>query len=332
MKFSIIIPVYNVKDYLKQCLESILNQTYTDYEIIIVDDGSEDGSEVICDEYAKNNNIMCIHQINQGLSVARNVGIGYARGEYLLFIDSDDYLLDNQALFRLSKKSDGCDIVTFFWSEISDDKTKKYIHDCEMYKYDWNASYDNGRVYLLDALRKSRLMPWYACMRIYRKEFWLKEGFRFPKDIKYEDAYLIPKVLFLAKNINVENTLIYGYRVQRQGAISAVKSLNLQSEKNKLTVMKNNIEWISNLNNINDELKTRMLYNFSSLYYGALINATAVKKADRNILWKLLKREKWICQYSIYGKERLVAIAIKLFGVKFVGWILGIRRRKRYGI
>lgn len=90
---SVIIPVYNAEKYLKQCIESVLNQTYTDFELILVDDGSTDSSALICDEYVKKDNrVIVIHQKNQGRCVARNVGMGHSMGEYIQFMDNDDLL------------------------------------------------------------------------------------------------------------------------------------------------------------------------------------------------------------------------------------------------
>lgn len=96
MKLSIIIPVYRTQDTLERCLESILQQSFTDYEMILVDDGSDDGSPQLCDEYArKDARIRVIHKENGGLSDARNAGIREARGEYITFVDSDDTMVDN---------------------------------------------------------------------------------------------------------------------------------------------------------------------------------------------------------------------------------------------
>ena len=110
---SIIIPVYNVKPYLKRCVESVLNQSYTDFESILVDDGSTDGSSVICDEYLeRDSRIRVIHKENGGLSDARNAGIKAAVGEYILFVDSDDFL-NTDALDTLTKEiRPGVDIIT----------------------------------------------------------------------------------------------------------------------------------------------------------------------------------------------------------------------------
>ena len=99
MKFSIVIPIYKVEKYLHECVDSVLNQTFTDFEIILVDDGSPDKCPQICDEYAKqHSNISVIHQKNAGIACARNTGIAAAKGEYVICIDSDDYLVDADVL------------------------------------------------------------------------------------------------------------------------------------------------------------------------------------------------------------------------------------------
>ena len=93
---SIIVPIYNVEQYISKCIESILAQTYRDFELILVDDGSPDNCGKICDEYAKQDSrVHVIHQENSGLSAARNAGIDDAKGEYIMFVDSDDFITDN---------------------------------------------------------------------------------------------------------------------------------------------------------------------------------------------------------------------------------------------
>ena len=108
MKVSIIIPVYNVEKYLEKCIKSVLNQTYQNLEIILVDDGSKDKSAIICDEYmVKDNRITVIHKQNGGLSSARNAGIEVATGEAVFFLDSDDYISKEciEKLVKLMKKN-----------------------------------------------------------------------------------------------------------------------------------------------------------------------------------------------------------------------------------
>lgn len=115
MKFSIILPIYNVEKYLRPCIDSILSQTYKDYEIILVDDGSKDLSGHICDEYGeKYAYVKVLHKPNGGLSDARNYGLSYAKGDYVFFIDSDDYLIDDEVLSKLVEKSKSKpDVIAF---------------------------------------------------------------------------------------------------------------------------------------------------------------------------------------------------------------------------
>ena len=112
---SVIIPVYNVEKYLEECIDSVLAQTYQNIEIILVDDGSTDSSGLICDRYAeKNTNISVIHQKNSGLSAARNSGLNKANGDYIYFLDSDDYISADaiEKLFSIAE-NDKSDIVFF---------------------------------------------------------------------------------------------------------------------------------------------------------------------------------------------------------------------------
>lgn len=125
MMFSIILPIYNVEKYLRPCIDSILLQTYKDYEIILVDDGSKDSSGHICDEYGEK--YLCIkvlHKPNGGLSDARNYGLPYAKGDYVFFVDSDDYLIDNEVLSKLVERSkSNPDVIAFKsvkWFESTD--------------------------------------------------------------------------------------------------------------------------------------------------------------------------------------------------------------------
>lgn len=136
---SIIVPIYNLEKYLPRCLDSIINQTYSDIEIILVDDGSTDGSNAICDVYAaKDNRIHAIHKCNEGVSKARNVGIDYAHGEYLSFIDGDD-TIDPDYIETMYKEISGSDfeIVRLSWErggvnftyQVKFDKNGKYVVD-----------------------------------------------------------------------------------------------------------------------------------------------------------------------------------------------------------
>ena len=115
MKFSVIVPCYKVEKYLSECVDSVLNQTYTDFEVILVDDGSPDRVPEICDEYVKKDfRVRVVHQKNAGIACARNAGIAVANGEYVICIDSDDYLIDANVLSHINEKTaTNPDVVMF---------------------------------------------------------------------------------------------------------------------------------------------------------------------------------------------------------------------------
>lgn len=115
MKFSIIIPCYKVEKYLSECVDSVLNQTFTDFELILVDDGSPDRVPGMCDEYVKKDaRVRVIHQKNAGIACARNAGIAVAKGEYVVCIDSDDYLIDTSSLCKIASKTKKCPEIVMF--------------------------------------------------------------------------------------------------------------------------------------------------------------------------------------------------------------------------
>lgn len=119
IKISIIIPVYNAKKYLQRCVNSIINQTYRYIEIILVNDGSVDGSAELCDQLAKiDNRILVVHQLNQGVSVARNIGMDYATGDYILFVDSDDRISENLCKLAI-EKIEQYNVDAVYWGNYS---------------------------------------------------------------------------------------------------------------------------------------------------------------------------------------------------------------------
>ena len=115
MKFSIVVPVYNVEKYIRKCIESIITQTYQNFELIIVDDGSTDYSGKICDKYINKSNVKVFHKKNGGASSAINYGIKKSKGEYLMFIDGDDFLYDVNCLEELNKiiNNSNVDIIQY---------------------------------------------------------------------------------------------------------------------------------------------------------------------------------------------------------------------------
>ena len=130
MQFSIILPVYNVKNYLQECVDSVLCQSFSDYEIILVDDGSQDGSSELCDKLAiEHDCIRVIHKENGGAADCRNVGLRHAKGEYIVFIDSDDFITDESFLEQINLQlTQPVDMVLYKYRKYDDNSSK--FSDC----------------------------------------------------------------------------------------------------------------------------------------------------------------------------------------------------------
>ena len=199
-KISIIIPVYNVEKYLKKCLDSVISQSYKNLEIIIVDDGSIDNSLNICLDYQKKDNrIKVIHQENKGLSGARNRGFEESTGDYIWYIDSDDYI-ENDSLKVIKPYLDKYDIIVFNFNEIRDNRVIK-IKDTK--------EYDNvNQKYML-----SYAMAW---NKIFNRK--ILGGEEFPDRLTYEDLYLMPTLGLKTNRIVFIDNYLYNY-VQRSDSI-----------------------------------------------------------------------------------------------------------------
>ena len=209
---SIIVPVYNVEEFIDVCLLSITKQTYSNLEIIIVDDGSTDNSGKICDQWEeKDNRIKVIHKQNGGLSDARNVGLDNAAGEWIMFVDSDDFVnLDMVRIASGIAKKNHSDLVAFDYLQVPEEcnEVQPYLSGIyeELYQEDE----------LLRAFIKTGKGSMIACNKLYRKELWNRV--RFPLGKVHEDEYVIVDILEQIHYATVIDSKLYYYR-QRQGSI-----------------------------------------------------------------------------------------------------------------
>ncbi len=208
---SVIVPVYKVENVLNYCIDSILNQTYKDFELILVDDGSPDNSGKICDEYAKKDNrIKVIHKENGGVSSARNCGIDAAKGKYICFVDSDDYPCINYLLdmINMCKKFDGCDLLLGGFNVVSDYKSniEKKVLFTEDHNYSCVSRLDFIRMYEKWVIQ----MPWnklYKLKIIKTSKIRFDENLSLGEDILFNIDYLTNS----NGNIAILNKPIYNY-------------------------------------------------------------------------------------------------------------------------
>lgn len=241
-KISVIIPVYNVQDYLSKCLESVVNQSYANLEIILVDDGSTDSSGVICDEWVeKDSRIRVVHKENGGISEARNVGLRIATGEYIAFVDSDDiihskmYELLLQAMDQNGADISICHEVSFYEASFTFD-------ELETYSIERIENREELIVHFTDAWSLPTNAVW---NKVYKRE--LVDSIFFVEGKYCEDAYFVADVfLKVSKAVWIREKL-YGYRV-RKGSITHNKNAKVYQEccesilyqRNAIKKLKNN--------------------------------------------------------------------------------------------
>lgn len=242
--FSIIVPIYNIERYLEQCIESVLAQNYQNYELILVDDGSPDNSLDICTQYAKqHHNIVFIRKVNGGISDARNSGIKMARGEYLMFLDSDDYWEGTSILSDLQKiiTENNPDVIFNYMSSVYPDKVlNNYLNRDKLlgsFKEDFQGLYQDG-IYL-----------GFVWTKIIKREILLKNHLFFIKGRSFED---VTWSFFLTKYISsyaIYKNCFYMYRRKRKGSISSV------------VTAKNQVSLFQNLSDVITEIETMKLNN-----------------------------------------------------------------------
>ncbi len=245
-KVSVIVPVYNVEKYLKRCINSILNQTLQDIEIIFVDDGSTDSSKIIIEEKLNlyREKIKYYYKENGGLSSARNYGIPYARGEYIAFLDSDDYIEPTmyEEMYNVAKKENS-DMV-----------------ECDfIWEYPDKQKYDCGQIYndKKEALEKARVVAW---NKLIKREILEKEKIEFPFGLRYEDVEFFYKLVPSLNKISFVKKFFIHY-VQRDNSI-----VNTQNSKTMdiFKVLDNVIEYYKK-NNYYQEYKEQLEYTYTRL-------------------------------------------------------------------
>ena len=304
---SVIVPVYNVEKYLSQCISSIVNQTYQNLEIILIDDGSPDHCPEICDKWEHlDGRITVIHQSNCGGGQARNRALDIARGEFIAFVDSDDYIAPTMYEFLFGLFRDDIDIVECGFHTV----------------YDENAEFDN----IADPFEMKEFNAEEAVMenirnRILRQLIWNKlyrrntiDDVRFPQGSKIDDEFWTYRVLANARKLVYTNKRLYAYRQQEN---SVMHSLNTEKRFQALEAKKQRHEYICTKMT---KLESDSLYDiwFTCLYQKQIILKTDGKEKC-HIIWDILK--KTIQKYPLKKMPSYVSwthkIWLKLTSISF---------------
>ncbi|WP_192986683.1 glycosyltransferase family 2 protein [Carnobacterium mobile] len=276
IKVSIIVPVYNVQEYLSRCLESLVNQTLNEIEIIIVNDGSPDNSETIIYDYKNKfpQKIVYLKKENGGLSDARNYGAKYARGEYITYLDSDDYIDLNayEIMYQYSnqgtKKIIECNFIWAYKDREVEDRILKY---------------DSLKDYILNG----RVVAW---NKLYKRSWLENTGVIFPKDLLYEDLEFFLKIVPLLESIEdvsiVSESFIY--YVQRNDAISYKETARVAH----ILKIYDNVFNYYRKNKIFEEYKSELEYKYARNLLGSflkkviLIKDKSLKRMLLNLFWE----------------------------------------------
>ena len=291
MKFSIIVPVYKVEQYLERCVQSLLHQTYHDIEIILVDDGSPDCCPQMCDDYATiDARVKVVHKVNRGLSDARNVGIRVASGDYLIFVDSDDYIELN-----------ACEQLALF----TDTEYDVIIADAFVEGGSLNLTHIEtkdvmtGEEYLKRAYQ-SECAPMAAWLNVIRRTFLMKNELFFKEGILHEDEEFTPRLLLKAHHVICSNVHFYHY-VIRDDSITTKSN----KKKNAEDLYNTCIELQTLYKTIQDRELRNYLLNSLVDKYLSLFNAGRIYQYGRKHYHKqfMLTNAKFprtLCKVALY--------------------------------
>lgn len=325
IRLSYIVPAYNMEKYLDECLQSILNTQICSSEIILVDDGSTDSTPVICDKYAEQ--FECVHVIhkqNGGISSARNTGIENAKGKYVCFIDSDDYIkTEFVEEFLAICEINNLDIIRG-WYGIYEEAENTFI------KHPFpNITYANcvlsGKEFLDKSVseKANEVVPW---LGLFRKEYLQKNVLRFPEGISYEEDQLF----FLESLLNDESCRIYQSNIEfyiyRKRAGSATKTPTLKQVEDILYIVKKEAELVKKLKLQGKIKKSALKYICSSFYqltsiYGRLEKDEAIKVPQMVPFWM-----KKLCIRYPYDKHQWIKIMLFTYARWLVDYVYTRRR------
>lgn len=319
MRISFVIPVYKGESYLKKCVSSILNQYYRDIELILVDDGSPDSCPSLCDEFANDDSrVLVIHKKNEGASAARNDGLAIATGDYICFVDSDDYIEGRESLSKMVSvltNNPAIDLLffnVFYFDNLSGEKT--YWPAFQKVAPEVCTSTEAIK-FLVD----SGTVPMAAWGKLIRKSVLTDNFVSFQCGIVGEDNPWFVALMEYSKVIVFVNDYIYAYRQNVSTSVTKnnrPKHINdmmyiIESECNHLEKCDAEKKWIE------------YIYSFIAYNYCILLSQYVfVPKEIRWDYWKFMHRYKYLLEFTIHPKVKKVNKVYKMVGLKPTAWIL----------
>lgn len=307
MIFSVIVPVYNVEKYIKRCIKSLINQTFTDYEILLIDDGTPDNSGIICDEYAeKYKNIRVLHKENGGVASARNLGLEHAQGEYIIFVDSDDYVeLDMLEKIHEEILINHSDIIYYGIVRnvfLENNTEKTILKNLDNRFFNINQDIEWKKYVITNKLYSN------ACSSAFKRSIINDNKLTFPNFKNGEDTYFTVKFLKHIKSMSVLAKILYNYVIYAYEN-SATRNYNKFFYKDANVIITELISFIGN----DDKLKIFLCDEYLLwTHYNFFINTLFNTKNDMSLSEKckyikaVLSTEQLLLALKYSSKKKMV--------------------------
>lgn len=317
--FSIIIPVYNTRNYLEQCVKSVQDQAFSSCEIILVDDGSTDGSKELCDRLASNDpRIKVIHQVNGGLSSARNSGVDASLGDYIIFLDSDDFWINSDFLEKSSSViyASSPDMILFNYCRVVEKSDGSFRFGKPRIRFPENNSFDIESQ--IHSLVSANAYHSSACIKIIARE--LVRSRRFLPGLLSEDIEWSASFLFSVDKISVISDTVLAYRIREGSITNTVSSKHLQDLIGIIQQMKKNMQ--------SSKCSQERLASYGGYlafqYCTLLVNIGISPRPTSSQFLKQAKELKELLNLSKDFKSKAIRLLSKIFGITLTIKLLSI--------
>jgi len=324
MFFSVIVPVYNVEKYLPACIESVLKQSFRDYELILVDDGSKDASATICDEYAKQDvRINVIHKENTGQADARNVGMSQANGMYIIYIDSDDFFISENFLQDVYQKvqETGSDVVLYKFAKFYDETQK--MADCT-FSLGFADQITDGDQLWYEVVRRDAYygMAW---IKAFRRDFAVSENVIFDKNLICEDMDWNFSLVLQAEKVCAIDQSYVAYR-QRTGSVT--QTIKLKTLTDFIYTLE---KWDDRFRqtDISEKRKAAFMGALAKYYANLLIIYSRLRDNKKEEYIPRLKQLSRLLDYGISTRPIQIRKVYKLIGFHGVIFMLSFLDKLR---